>query len=585
MDRFRLGFTCTRLIVSILVLILILSCGTAAPPEDTGASSPAATISALEGTLTPAATEPSQPAGTAQPAVTATAVPAATPAPTPAVEAQPARDDVKIVLAAEPPGLDLFQTSGSEHSTIYRENMTDLISWVAKDTKELVPLSGFTGWEQVAPDRWRFHLREGVKFHNGEVFDAAAAVVSVNIQGDPDQATDSFADTGPITGEVVDPLTMEVVCAEVCPIFPRAAKALGFQAPKWYTENPEDVTSRNTMGLGPYRLRQWDPGIAIHLEAHPDYVPNPEVPETQAPVIQNVTYLFREETTVRAAMVNAGEADLANNIAIADEGNVPVFHRTASGLNPFLAIDTIWNPVLKNVKVRQALAQGFDCQEIVDTVLNGATTCRGNAGFPGINGITEENVKPYEYNPERAKQLLEEAGYAGEEIRIASRAVAYLGQQEVMEAIASYWAEIGVNANLQIMESGVHRDVRYCGIGNVDGDVSKEPPGCDHGDIYETSADLSSMDYSRLIYGWLSCTSPTSRVCEPRMEELGQRALVASGAERTQLLTQVADVVHEEVLLLGLFDGVIFIGQHADLDWEPRGFDRKIRVNTMQWKK
>ncbi len=69
------------------------------------------------------------------------------------------------------------------------------------------------------------------------------------------------------------------------------------------------------------------------------------------------------------------------------------------------------------------------------------------------------------------------------------------------------------------------------------------------------------------------------------MEELGLGALVASGAERTQLLTQVADVVHEEVLLLGLFDGVIFIGQHADLDWEPRGFDRKIRVNTMQWKK
>jgi plastocyanin len=72
---FRSGFNCTRLIVSALVLFSVLSCGTAAPPEDTGVSSPDATISALEGTLTPAATEPSQPPD----AATATAVPAATP--------------------------------------------------------------------------------------------------------------------------------------------------------------------------------------------------------------------------------------------------------------------------------------------------------------------------------------------------------------------------------------------------------------------------------------------------------------------------------------------------------------------------
>src|ERR671914_340842 len=201
MERFRWGSNCIRLIVSVLVLFSVLSCGTAAPPEDTGASSPAATISALEGTLTPVATEPSQPADAAQPTITATAVPAATPAPTPAVEAQPARNDIKIVLAAEPPGLDMFLTSGSEHSTIYRENLTDKITWVDKETKELVPLSGFSGWESVAPERWRFFLREGVKFHNGEEWNAAAAKVSVDIQGDPNRGTDSFNDTGHIVGE------------------------------------------------------------------------------------------------------------------------------------------------------------------------------------------------------------------------------------------------------------------------------------------------------------------------------------------------------------------------------------------------
>lgn len=550
--------------IATLFLMVALACGTAAPPE---------------------ATSPPAVSGTAQPGTTTTGVPTATSRPASTTVARPSRNDVKIVLAAEPPSLDMFTTSGSEHSTIYRENMADLISWVDKDTKQVVPLSGFTGWQQMDPKRWRFFVRPGVKFHNGEIFDAAAAAVSVDIQGDPKEATDSFADTGAIDGQGVDPSTLDIVCADFCPIFPNAAKALGFQAPKWYTENPEDVTKRNTVGIGPYRLQRWDPGISIRLEAHPDYVPNPEVFDARAPVIKEVLYLFREESAVRAAMVKTGEADLANNINLDQKNNVPVFHRTASGLNPFLGIDTIWNPVLKNVKVRQALAIGFDCQAIVSSILQGATTCRGNAGFPGIRGINEENVKPYEFNPNRARQLLQEAGYNGEKIRIASRTVGFIAQQEIMESLAGYWRAIGLNIDLQFMESGIHRNLRNCGIGKVGGDTTKQPADCDHGDIYETSADLSSLDYSRLIYGWLSCTSPTSRVCEPSMEELGKRALVATGDERTQLLGQVAARVREEVLLLGLFDGVIFIGQNADLDWQPRGIDRKIRVNTMQWKK
>jgi len=561
----RLFQPCTLVLgIAALLLMVAMACGTATEPEATS---------------TPAAP------GTPLPTTTTTGVPTATSGPATGTAVTSSKTDVKIVLAAEPPSLDMFTTSGSEHSTIYRENMADLITWVDKDTKQVVPLSGFTGWQQMEPKRWRFFVRPGVKFHNGEVFDAAAAAVSVDIQGDPAKATDSFADTGAIDGLAVDPSTLDIVCAEVCPIFPNAAKALGFQAPKWYTENPEDVTKRNTVGIGPYRLLRWDPGISIRLEAHPDYVPNPDVFDARAPVIKDVMYVFREESAVRAAMVKTREADLANNINLDQKNNVPVFNRTASGLNPFLGIDTIWNPVLKNVKVRQALAIGFDCQGIVSSLLQGATTCRGNVGFPGIRGINEENVKPYEFNPSRARQLLQEAGYNGEKIRIASRTVGFIAQQEIMEALATYWRELGVNVDLQFMESGVHRNLRNCGIGRVAGDVTKQPAECDHGDIYETSADLSSLDYSRLIYGWLSCTGPTSRVCEPSMEELGKRAIAATGEERTQLLAQVAGRVHEEVLLLGLFDGVIFIGQSADLDWQPRGIDRKIRVNTMQWKK
>ncbi|GIT14133.1 MAG: hypothetical protein CM1200mP35_09530 [Chloroflexota bacterium] len=92
---------------------------------------------------------------------------------------------------------------------------------------------------------------------------------------------------------------------------------------------PSDVTTRDNVGLGPYRLVKWDPGIAITAEAYPDYVPNPDVEEAQFPIIQNVKWVWRGEPTIRSAMIQAGEADLAYRLGLADKDSVPVFQSLA----------------------------------------------------------------------------------------------------------------------------------------------------------------------------------------------------------------------------------------------------------------
>src|SRR5918992_434897 len=289
------------------VLLVSVACGAAAPattPPDQ--ANPAATGAA--------------PPTSAAPVDTATAPPPPA-APPPAPAATSSRDDITIVLGAEPPTLSVFGSHGTEFATVFLDSLSDLLTWVEKDSRQLVPLSGVTGWEQVAPERWRFSIREGVKFHNGEPFNAAAAVFSVDIQGKPGSGT-SHGYTGDISGEVVDKMTFDIICAEACPIFPNTAVKVGFQAPKWFNENPEEVTSRNTMGFGPYQLADWQPGIEINLEGYPDYVPNPEVFESQSPIIQNVKYLFREESAVRAAMIKAEEADLAFDLALDDKDTV-----------------------------------------------------------------------------------------------------------------------------------------------------------------------------------------------------------------------------------------------------------------------
>ena len=101
----------------------------------------------------------------------------------------------------------------------------------------------------------------------------------------------------------------------------------------------------------------------------------------------------------------------------------------------------------------------------MEVLLENTTTCRGSVAFPGVLGATETNVTPRGHNPTLAKELMEKAGYNGEEIRLISRPANRPNQQELFEAIVSYWQEIGINVTLTLPEISVRNAVRDCGIG------------------------------------------------------------------------------------------------------------------------
>jgi ABC-type transport system substrate-binding protein len=138
-------------------------------------------------------------------------------------------------------------------------------------------LSGVESWSQEEPDRWRFRLREGVTFHNGEPWTAEAAKLGIDWHGDAataGHATGSYGFHGAISAEVVDPLTVDVACDIACPILPRTTMFLKFQAPEWWATASEDERETNTIGLGPYKVVEWRRGIEVELEAFEDYQPN-----------------------------------------------------------------------------------------------------------------------------------------------------------------------------------------------------------------------------------------------------------------------------------------------------------------------
>jgi ABC-type transport system substrate-binding protein len=217
----------------LLLLLFSVACGSAAAPTSLPTS-------------TPSLAKAPQPSSII--------LPTTTPAMTPISPTVSGRDAITLVVSDEPVTLDAFsaQCTGTPELFPCGDYSMDTLTYISEETREVIPLSATEKWEQVAPDRWRFTLRQGVKFHNGEPFDSAAAKYAIDLEGNESIGHLSVSYTGPVSAEVVDPFTVDVVCEGPCPIYPKSAFLTRFQAPDWYQAASEAQRNETTIGFGPY---------------------------------------------------------------------------------------------------------------------------------------------------------------------------------------------------------------------------------------------------------------------------------------------------------------------------------------------
>ena len=151
-----------------LLAVLAVACGEAAQQPTTVPAEQAAVVQATN---------------TPPPQSTPTPAPTATPLPSGVVSA---KDDIVLVLPEEPIQLSSHDSIGASlNAAVIRANVQDALTWQSGDDLRIVPTSATVGWEQLDPDTWRFELRQGVKFHNGEEWNAQAALPNLNAVGSP----------------------------------------------------------------------------------------------------------------------------------------------------------------------------------------------------------------------------------------------------------------------------------------------------------------------------------------------------------------------------------------------------------------
>ena len=565
-----------------LATLVIVACGGAEAPT----TAPAAPVAPA------ATTAPVAPAATTAPVATAV----------PEVVAKSARDEAVVVTEAEPAAVGAWSDgcSAEIHSIGCQDFVSDYITWLDdRNDFEVVLLSGFESYEQMGPDRWRFKLRQGVKFHNGEPWNAEAAKFGIDYNSDPTNPSASITWTGPIKGgEVVDEFTLDVVCGAPCPIYPRTGIFTDFQAPKWYQAASESDRSRMTNAFGPYRIIDYQPGIHTKFEAYADYLPNDNF-YSQAPVIPFITHFYRGEATVRAAMVQTGEADWVADIGFEEAERVPKWVSGTTAEVYTLILDTVFHPELKKQKVRLALAHAIDCQGLLDSLFQGRIDCWGAISMEGTVGITPENSAVRKYDPDLARKLLKEAGYdPANSIDVNTRPGSNIRGLEIMEATVTYWRDVGVTSNLNSWgDLAKAREVQTSGCGMFYRDdptfkdtldcAGREPPGpyfaSSH--AYEVATSNEILDQQRFNNSRMNCSNRSSRVCTPELQEKAKLAnAIPVGPKRTAAMVEMLDIAYDEVFFIPFFQVEFVYGLSKDMEWVPY-YAPRLRGNTMRFSK
>ena len=631
-----------RVLASMLVLLALLAvaCGSSPAEEQQQTTSTAATqpetarpqALAIPATPEPAAAAQEPASGGSQASSSEAASQPASEAPAPTAAPQPtqappqmaasARDTMTFLTAEEPTTIGAASPNcgGNIQNTICDDLASDPLTWIDDHNNyEVVGLTGVEGWEQIGPDRWQFKLRQGVTFHNGAPWNAEQAKFWIDFFGDEETSghynSNDFSFHGVFGGEVVDDYTLDVVCGKACPILPRTTIFTKFQDVGWFLEQtgatsisdlPEEMPAeveRFTVGLGPYQIVEWRTGLEVELEAYEGYNPNPATNYSRAPSIKTLIQQWRNEPLVRASALAAGEADWAE-IAFQDRELAPKWKSATNNEAYVYAIDTVHHPWLRMKEVREALNLAIDCETVMEEIFDGVLECYGNIAQTGTVGITPENSAGYPYDPERAQELLQQVGYDEDAddslIKLHIRSQRVPKDVEYAEAVVTFWRDVGINAELLVVESSIHAGTgrSNCGHGRTREDFDNAPganlhekclalgpgmPNYSSMHITAPATSTESLDFSRQSVLRNSCYSRSSGVCYQDFEELLEVAnATPSGELRRERMEELADYVHNNYHFVPNFLVVQIYGLAEDLEWEPH-YAPRIRANIMDF--
>ncbi len=420
-------------------------------------------------------------------------------------------------------------------------------------------------WETVSPTKWRFNLRRGVKFHNGNPFTADDMIFSWRRM--LAEGSDQKARAALISNIIkIDDHTIDVETPVPTPTLSREMVYMYVMDKEWSEQNnainpasPKDAgrehafATTNENGTGPFTVVSRQPDVKTvmkHFDGYWGDVPSNVTEVIFTPITQAAT---------RVAALLSGQIDLAYPVPVQDWNRLNGAEGVRALTGPeartiFLGMDQFRDELLhssvkgknpfKDSRVRQAFAHAINLDAIKRTIMRGAATPSGLMWAPQINGHDQSANLPYRYDPALAKKLLADAGYAdGFTVTMDCPNNRYVNDEKICQAVAGMLAKAGVKIDLlaqpkskyfaKVLAQGGY-DTSFYLLGWTPGSI----------DVHNVFQNLIVCQNAEEKRGQFNL----GNYCNPRVDELANQIGEETDVARRQaLIDEAAKIIREEV--------------------------------------
>ncbi len=438
-----------RMAAVLLAALLFLNACAAPPPQSSAPAQPAATIAPAS------SASPASSAASAQP-TTASAPAATTAASSSAASASKGGGTLRV-------GLDVDAGTGdprlAKDTSAFRlkELVFSGLVYIKPDYTPAPQLA--ESWENPDPKTWIFHLRKGVKFHNGQELKAEDVKYTYDTELDPKLAAPNRSFFTPIQKtEVVDDYTVKFTLDSAYGPF---LSYMDFAIlPKSVAEKAGDQFGNSPVGTGPYKFVSWKRGDTITLQAFDDYFEG-------RPKLDSIVLKIVPDNSARVVALESGDLDLVISplspqdvTRMATKSGFKVSRMPAAGYT-YISLNTA-DPILSDVKVRQALSYLVNRTQIVNTIYKGIGQVAKGPIPPGMWAYSDD-IPTYDYNPDKAKALLDDAGWKvgaggirmknGQPLKLTLRThTEDPDRRQVIEVLQAEFSQVGIQADTNVVD-------------------------------------------------------------------------------------------------------------------------------------
>jgi len=475
--------------------------------------------------------------------------------------AQP-KSELVIDLAADVATLDPQLQWDTDSYSVYRNIFDNLVT--RNGAGVIVPQVA-TAWRYTDPMTLVFDLRTDIHFQDGTLLTPDDVAFSVNRIIDPALKSSQLSQFDQITSAAVTgPAEVTLHTKTPYPVLLSQLVKLSI-VPKAYVQRVGDQAfNERPLGSGPYKLRAWQRGVAITLDAVPSYWRGP-------PPFASVVFRAVPDVPTRVADLRAGRADLVRGLtpddaeALKSDKSVQLLTIPSERV-AYLSINALSGPT-RDVRVRRAIAMAIDRETLISALQQGFARPVQEVSTPANFGYTTD-VPAWPFDPDGARKLIEQAGAKGKTLQFITSPVY---DRRLNEAVQQMLADVGLDVQIVMLDQPTFLRRR-------------QGPAEDAGILSQGRWSCACQDVDGVIFPLFRTGSIWSKYTNLAFDKLVDDARsTLDETRRRDDYRQAFAILHDEVPGIGLFQDVALYGANPRLQWQPTA-NEAMFVFDMKWR-